>query len=281
VFEVFGSYAVSQPQSADVDFDAKSSQLGFSYIIPLPSFHSIKHEVSLGVDFKNSNNNLLFGGTNIFAAETDIFQTRLSYLAREYDSKGATTLQASIYYSPGGLNAENSEAAFNQARTFAEPEYFYGRVNLQRTHKLPWNLTLVATAAGQLSSTNLLASEQFSLGGATTVRGYEESIANGDRGWLGSLEVYSPSISPLRKIWAESPSDELKFLVFFDAGGVANDHLLPGEPSYRGLAGIGAGLRYRITTRLTVRFDYGWRLQDLADFETDDSRAYLSVLLSY
>src|SRR4029453_7135193 len=155
--------------------------------------------------------------TNIFASDSEIFQFRLNYLARQFDSTGATSAQASLFYSPGGVTPDNTDPAFEQERAFAEANYFYGRLTLQRTQKLPWNLTLVATAAGQLSSDNLLASEQFSFGGATTVRGYEESIANGDRGWLGSLEIYSPPMLALRRIWTEAPEDELKFLVFFDA----------------------------------------------------------------
>ena len=127
----------------------------------------------------------------------------------------------------------------------------------------------------------LLASEQFSLGGGTSVRGYEESIANGDQGWFGSLEVYSPPLSVMRRLRAEAPEDELKFLVFVDAGGVSNVHRLRAERSHQTLAGVGAGLRYRINTRFNLRFDYAWSLIDIADIEIDDSRAYLSASLSY
>lgn len=281
VLDFYGSYAQSQPEEADVDFDAKSLQLGSFYTIPLPSIRGIKHDVSLGLEFKQSNNNLLFGGTNIFASDSEIFQFRLSYLARQFDTHGTTAAQASLYYSPGGVTPDNTDSAFEQERAFAEANYVYGRLTIQRTQKLPWNLTLVATAAGQLSSTNLLASEQFSLGGATTVRGYEESIANGDRGCLGSIELYSPPISVLKRIQPNAPEDELKFLVFFDAGRVASVHRLPGEPVSRGLAGVGGGVRYRITTRLTARFDYAWGLRDIPDFDTDSSRAYISVSVSY
>jgi hemolysin activation/secretion protein len=281
VLELYGSYARSQPTDADVDFDAKSLQLGALYTIPLPSLQGIKHDISFGAEFKQSNNNLLFGGTNIFESDSEIFQFRLSYLARQFDSRGSTTVQASLYYSPGGITPDNTDSAFEQERAFAEANYVYGRLTLQRTQKLPWNLTLVATLAGQLSTDNLLASEQFSLGGATTVRGYEESIANGDRGWLGSLELYSPSISVLNRIRPGAPEDELKFLIFFDAGGVASVHRLPGEPAHREVAGVGAGLRYRINTRLSVRFDYGWSLRDIPELDIDNSRAYVSVSLSY
>jgi hemolysin activation/secretion protein len=139
----------------------------------------------------------------------------------------------------------------------------------------------MATVAGQLATDNLLASEQFSLGGATSVRGYDESIANGDRGWLANLELYSPPISLLNRIRANAPEDEFKLLVFFDAGGVSSIHRLPGELAYRALAGAGVGLRYRIDTKLGVRFDYAWSLHELSGFDIDSSRAYLSVSLSY
>ncbi len=281
VLDLYGSYARSRPEDQDVDFDAESLQLGAMYTIPLPSRPWLKHELSLGVEFKQSNNNILFGGTNIFESFTDIFQFRLGYLARQNDTGGATSLQASLYYSPGGVTSDNNDAAFEQERAFAEAEYVYGRLTVQRSQKLPWKLTMVATASGQLASTNLLASEQFSLGGGTTVRGYEESIANGDKGWLASVEIYSPPTFLLRRLWPEAPEDELKFLVFFDAGGVSSVHRLPGEPGNRNPAGIGAGLRYHIGTRFIVRFDYGWALRDLEGFDIDSSRAYLSGTLSY
>jgi hemolysin activation/secretion protein len=281
VLELYGSYARSKPTDGSVKFDAESLQLGILYTIPLPSIRSIKHEVSFGIEFKEANNDLLFGGTNIFASSSDIFQYRLSYLARQADSSGSTSTQASVYYSPGGVTDENTDEAFQKGRPFAEADYFYGRVTIQRTQKLPWNLSAVATVAGQLSSANLLASEQFSLGGGTTVRGYEESVANGDRGWLASLEIYSPPLVVLRRLRPEAPEDELKFVVFVDAGGVANVDRLPEERSYQGVAGVGAGLRYRINTRFNLRFDYAWSLMEIPGLEIDDSRAYVSASLSY
>lgn len=281
VLEFYGSYARTRPDSVDVDFDAKSLQLGTGYTIPLPNFHGIKHDLSFGAEFKQSNNNILFGGANIFDSSTEIFQFRTSYLAREIDASGSTTAQAAVYYSPGGFTSENTDSAFEEQRAFAKADYFYGRVTLQRTQKLPWKFSLVATAVGQLANGNLLPSEQFSIGGATTVRGYEEGIAIGDRGWLGSIELYTPPVSVLSRIRKGAPDDELKLLVFFDAGGVSNVERLPGEDAYTGIAGVGAGLRYRINTRLSVRFDYAWSLENIPGFNIDSSRAHVSVSLSY
>jgi len=281
VLDFYGSYSSSQPDTVDTDFDATSLQAGILYTIPLPNFHGMKHEVSIGTDFKQSNNNLLFGGTNIFASDTDIVQLRASYQLRELDTFGATTAQAAVIYSPGGITSDNTDPAFDEQRAFAHADYLYGRLTAQRTQKLPWNLTLVATVSGQLANGNLLASEQFSLGGATTVRGYDETLANGDRGWLGSLELYSPPLSLLSRIRPGAPEDELKLLAFFDAGGVSNIDLLPGEDDYIGISGIGAGLRYRVNTWVSVRFDYAWSLQGVAGVDVDSSRGYISVSVSY
>ncbi len=217
---------------------------------------------------------------NIFDSTTNIFQFRVSYQARVNDSMGTTAAQASVYYSPGGFNSENTDSAFEEQRVFAQAEYVYGRVTLQRTLKLPWKMTVVATVAGQLAGGNLLPSEQFSLGGGTSIRGYEEAIANGDRGWLGSVEIQSPPIMILGRRYG-GPDDELKFLAFFDAGGISNVDRLPGEDSYIGLSGIGIGVRYRVSTRVGVRFDYGWKLQDIPSFDIDSSRAHISISLSY
>lgn len=281
VLEFYGSTARSQPQGLDVDLEAKSVQLGVLYTVPLPNLHGIKHDLSLGAEFKQSNNNLLFGGTSIFNSDTEIAQVRLSYQARYVDSKGATLIQASAFYSPGGITSGNTDSAFKQERAFADADYVYGRLTLQRTQNLPWKLSLMATIGGQLASGNLLASEQFSLGGATTIRGYEEGIVNGDSGWFGSIELYSPPTTVLSRFRPGTFEDELKLLAFFDFGGVSNVDLLPGEDRYSGVAGVGVGLRYRVNTWMSVRFDYAWPIQQIGGTETKDSRAYVSVTLSY
>jgi hemolysin activation/secretion protein len=281
VLEFYGSTARSRPENVDVDVDAKSTQLGLLYTIPLPNFHGIKHDLALGAEFKRSNNNLLFGGTSIFNSDTEIVQARLSYQARQVDGSGATTLQASAFYSPGDLTSNNNDEAFAGERAFAEAEYFYGRLTLQRTQTLPWKLSLVGTIGGQLASGNLLASEQLSLGGASTIRGYEEGALNGDRGWFGSIELYSPPTILLNRLRPGKFEEELKLLAFVDFGGVSNIDLLPGEDGYMGAAGAGVGVRYRVNTRVSVRFDYAWRLQAIDAVSTDPSRAYLSVTVSY
>ena len=53
---------------------------------------------------------------------------------------------------------------------------------------------------------------------------------------------------------------------FFDYGSGSNRNLLAGEQPETVLASIGAGVRYSISTHLSLRADYGWQLHNA---ETD------------
>ncbi len=264
---LLGSYAASKPLVDDLEVDATSTQAGMRYSIPLRGTANLRHELSLGVDWKRSNNSLLFGGQDVFGSGADVYQSRLGYQARVVDPVGVTSVAFGYVYSPGNLTNENSNEKFEESRAFATSDYMYGRADLQRLQKLPWKFSLRMLASAQLADGNLLASEQFSLGGYSTVRGYDESIANGDQGWLASVELRSPPLSILKIFKVKATDDELQFLVFYDIGSVGNVDLLPQEPSSTQLSSVGVGLRYRIGTYVTARMDYGWQLTEIDGLE--------------
>lgn len=99
---------------------------------------------------------------------------------------------------------------------------------------------------------NLPPAEQFQLGGTATVRGYEEGLLIGDRGWLASAEYQFPAVAG-----ADVAGAPVRGLLFADAGAAfpdrpggadADDYLysvglgvlasLPGGVSLRALAGF-------------------------------------------
>ena len=67
------------------------------------------------------------------------------------------------------------------------------RPQLSRTQVLPDNFTLYGNLAGQWANEPLLNLEQFELGGNASVRGYREGELYADTGWLGQLELRSPT----------------------------------------------------------------------------------------
>lgn len=276
-FTVFGSYAESQPELAGGLFtlEGRSWQLSGRYRLPLTARGGWTSDLTTGVDFKRSNNNLAFGGMQVFAEETDVVQAVAALAARRTDKRGTTTGELTLALSPGGLTDGNHTGAYQAARAGAQPDYVYARLELERIAKLSAGFFWRSRVTAQLASANLLGSEQLGLGGAAALRGYEEREANGDDGFVLVNELHGP---PLHL----TAGDHLDPLVFVDYGLVAPHDRLPGEPSRLTLASVGLGFRYNLRGNLNLRADYGWQLKDSGVSDgRRNSRGHLSVVLSY
>ena len=229
---LFGSYAQSQPVLADGIFalDGRTWQVGARYHVPLAGDGAVwTRSCTLGVDFKRSNNNLSFGGTQIFAQENDVIQGIAVFSVSHPDRHGMTTGDLTLALSPGGLTAGNHPRAYQGARSFARPDYGYARLELERRTKLPAGYFWVTRGIAQLASANLLGSEQLGLGGASSLRGYEDREANGDNGFVLVNEIHIPPFPVLGAIARGRMNDRLDPLVFLDYGVVASHERLPGE----------------------------------------------------
>ncbi|MEJ1971408.1 MAG: ShlB/FhaC/HecB family hemolysin secretion/activation protein [Lacunisphaera sp.] len=273
----FGSYAESQPELEGGFFDltGRSWQVSARYQVPLVARGGWTSEFTGGVDFKRSNNNLSFGGTQVFAEETDVVQAILALSTRHADKRGTTTAELTVALSPGGLTDGNHTAPYQIARAGARPDYAYALLEIERVTNLPHGWSWLVRGTGQLASTNLLGSEELGLGGARSLRGYEDREANGDDGLVLVNELHGP----LLRVIADGRLDPL---VFFDCGVVASHDPLPAEPSHLDLASAGVGLRYNLGGHFSLRADYGWQLKDSGVSDgRRDSRGHISVVLSY
>ena len=278
--EFSGVYAESKPQMADgFNLTGESWQVGARYLIPLPKIDRLQHEISIGYDFKFTNNNLQFGGVQIFDTPVEISQFGLGYRASLPDQWGNTSLSLNGYWSPGDMSGDNNDRSFNATRVGSDSQYVYGTLGLDRVTRLPYDFTLASSAYGQLSDGNLQGTEQFLLGGYSTVRGYDELVTSGDRGFLIRNEVYTPSMSLLNLLGVKQCNDILQFLAFHDIGVAEVADALPGEGKNIELQSAGLGLRWQIQKNLAIRFDYGWQLEDVG--LPDSSRAHLGVTASY
>ena len=98
--------------------------------------------------------------------------------------------------------------------------------------------------SAQYSPDLLISGEQFGLGGAYSLRGFEEREVTGDKGMQATVEVYAP---PLKY--------KVQLLGFVD-GGVLN--VGSGDKTgvrSESLASIGLGLRWSWGNNLGVSFD--------------------------
>ena len=280
IFQISGTYSDSRPDiGTGFDLKGQSWQLGAHYIVPLRGTKHFSHELNAGFDFKSTNSNLQFGGTQVFQTPVEIGEFSLGYSGTLKDQWGSTSFALTGYWSPGGMGSHNNDTDFAAARQGSKADYFYATLALDRTTKLPLGCTWSLSARGQFSEGNLQSTEQFLFGGQSTVRGYDELSANGDQGALMRNEIYAPSFSVWKLAGGKRAQDQFQFLAFHDLGYTEVKHALLGENKGTTLQSAGIGARWQIRNNLSAHFDYGWQIDDIG--LKDKSRAHVGVTLSY
>ncbi|WP_415750348.1 ShlB/FhaC/HecB family hemolysin secretion/activation protein [Burkholderia sp. BCC1988] len=267
--ELFGSFARSTPRLPDSYAQSGiSAQISFRYDRRLPSVGAWQQQVQAGYDFKRSNNDLEFGGFQVFNANTHVHQFVFAYDATKHDTSGDTHLNVTLVASPGRLDRDNGADAFDASRLGATPRYQYLQLAMHRDLPLgASNFTWSTRAQAQWTGNTLLPSEEMSLGGDATVRGYEPYAAQGDRGWNVQTELRAPAFGV--------GIGSLEPFAFFDAGHVWNRIVQPTELNNVSLASIGAGVRFQADRFVSVRGTLGFPLRAVAP---NGSRAPLAEI---
>lgn len=250
--ELFGVYAQSTPRLPDsYGQSGISAQASIRYDWLLPSNGDSNQQIQFGYDFKRTNNDLEFGGFQVFNSNVHVHQFLASYSISKPDDFGLARGNITFVASPGGLDGDNSDAAFTTARQGATARYAYLQLGGQHDFALGAGFALSARGTFQWTPNTLLPSEELGLGGDTSVRGYDPYVVLGDRGWNLQTEVRTPGIPIGASSIAMQP------FVFFDAGHAWNRIDQPAEASNGSLLSVGAGLRVQWSRYVDLRGTYG------------------------
>ncbi|MFN7176885.1 MAG: ShlB/FhaC/HecB family hemolysin secretion/activation protein [Thermaurantiacus sp.] len=282
---VFGTYQRTSPDLGPfLGLVGKSYQLSPRFVIPVFARAGARGQLTIGYDYKETDNNLLFGGISIAPEATQIHQAVVDFTATTSWAGGIFSSSNTLHLSPGGIGSRNTDAAFQpgpgQSGTpFAKASYVYLRSTLtQRTPLGATGAELVTRLVGQVSSANLLPSEQLSAAGPGFVRAYDPNAVIGTRGVLFSQEFWSP---PFAIFGGPRLDDRMQLGGFIDAGAVGNPDRLPDERKWRRTASVGAMGRYRVGPWLDIRLDYGTQLRRQPGLASRENLGFLSVTLGY
>ena len=282
---VFGNYQRAVPNvGQDFGLIARSGEAGAHYNVALRRTASLVHTLALGYDFKATNNNLDFGGTNISRTNAEIDQFPLTYTATLLDGHGSTALATSLVFSPGHITPNNNSSAFQPAgeqsgRPFASARYVYWRSDLTRLTKLPAGMTWAARLAGQVSSANLLYTEQLAGGGLDILRGYDPNSVLGDEGVMLSNELRSPAIK--KQTGETAWLGQLQPFIFWDWANMSSVHDVAGAVNHISAASIGAGAHYNLRSHIVATVEFGRQLQHLPFADSRDQLVSFSLLTAY
>lgn len=288
------AYIRAEPQlyGGAIEQDGKTITADFRYTIPI-KIKEHAGEVYGAFNYKQSNNNLGWSGdVAFFNTTTDIFQFSAGGSLVIRDRRGAWGLGGSFTFSPGNINNRNTTEAFDasrfdprldSARFGASATYAYVSLSGQRLLNLGKGWDLLSRGVVQAAQTNLLASEQLSIGGASTIRGYDENQFSGDQGFVLSTDLLLPAFkAPVPLLSKKRGPLEGRFLAFVDTGDTAARTKFSTDGRRYSLTSAGIGVRMNFSSNFAFSADYGWQLNRLpAAIQNDHSRGHIRVSLAY
>jgi hemolysin activation/secretion protein len=228
----------------------KGQVVGLRAIIALPPQKNFYHSVSLGIDYKHFDQDLMIGGTDTPSLITYV-PISAAYSAVWSATGYETDFNASV--TADSREIGSSEAESDNDRFGADGSFVYFRGDLSHTRDFANGVQGFAKVQGQISDKPLVNSEQFSGGGLGTVRGYLESEELGDNAVLGSAELRTPSLTEL----LGKGVDEWRFYLFGEGGILSIDQALPEQRSTFELASTGVGTRLGLAKHYNGSLDLG------------------------
>jgi hemolysin activation/secretion protein len=226
--------------------------LGSRAVITLPTRENFFHTISVGLDYKHFDQTVSLSGSG-FASPVTYFPVVASYGATFQNEKFTTQLNASVTYNLRPLSSNPTD--FDNKRFDASASFTHLNADLSHTQELPEGIQLYGKIQGQVADGPLVSSEQFSVGGLDTVRGYLESEVLGDNGIVGNIELRSPNVGEMlqKEVKDETGQgaprfvtfNEWRFFGFADAGTVIVLRPLPEQQSKFDVWSYGIGTRFK------------------------------------
>lgn len=274
--QLSGTYSNSNVQAlAGAGVFGKGFTTSLTGTMQLPSWDDIAQTFFAGIAFKHNVNDTLFPGfpatfcnrpNKSGRACSDYWPIDAGYTLTQQTADETLTASAQVTLGIRGLGG--GVASFENNRAFARSNFT--KLNLDATYlrNLPWDMRLSVTVSGQVSDQALLATEEFSAGGLSSLRGYLQSEALGDEGYFADFELLSPSLVPYISDWigqnwiGHDVLDDWRFFIFSDNAAAWVLDSLPAQRSVFPLNSIGVGSQITLLSHLDGNVSMGMPMRN-------------------
>lgn len=278
--EIFGDIANGEVVEGDfADFDFRNELASYGVALIQPVWHSLENELSLTVELERRTSRLTFDDSIPLALETargsdSRIRLLLLRLHADWIHRGVRDVVSIGLRTTIGLDAwnatspnETSTTTFpSNGPTLADAEFTSWLLQMQYARRVDTFLGYgewVTRGDLQLATGSLFALESFSMGGASTVRGYNENAVVTDNGVLGSVEFRMPVLP------ASLRPHELRLAPFLDGGFAWDDSEKYAARYDQFYMSAGLGLLYRYAERFEMKAYWGKPFLHSASFNDD------------
>jgi hemolysin activation/secretion protein len=255
----------------------KGHSYGVSAIYNLPASDNWANSFSFGVDFKDFDEQLRLGSSND-QVPLKYAPFTFGYNGYRYSEQSSLGLGLNLVVGTRAFFGYGSDSQeFEYKRYKASPSFavLKGDANYTYTFANDWQS---ATKGGfQLASGPLVSNEQYSAGGATSVRGYLAAERTGDEGILFSQEMRTPSLAKFLGSYVQ----EWRFYAFAEGARLRLQKPLAEQEDEYSLASVGLGTRASLSKWLSGSLDWGYPLLDGPNTQKQDSRLHFSVQATF
>ncbi len=246
-----GLYGVTN-LGADLDplaIEGEQYELEAGLRYPLIRTRPITLVASASFEFSELENDILAGSTTLTNDNLRIFTIGLDGLMR--DSTGFTAIGLNVRQGSSILGASQRNDAF-LSRADGNPEGTVAFGSIERDQEIYAGFSANVLAEGQFAWSQLLASQEYQLGGTGIGRGYDPSELSGDHGFgiAAELRYTRPMDFVPLALLSEST---VQVYGFYDYGRVFN--IGAGIPDVADLSSYGGGLRFDLPYQVFVELE--------------------------
>lgn len=227
-----------------IEATGRGSTYGAHYQKNLVNSAARRQMIDLGIDRKNYKNaqDYSYYNTPFFQNGTDFDVTTLSMTYLD----AFRTKNNAFSYSLGLVgNIDDQGERYRAYRANSDDHYLLWTAGLNYQHRTDSDWLFGIKAHGQYTQSSVVTTEQLGAGGMYSVRGFKERVLSGDKGFVGSLEIYTPAIAKHHR-----------FVLFSDFARLCNTNPGYGELRNESIASVGIGYRLYDLNGLSVTLDY-------------------------
>ena len=237
----------------------KGAVYAVRYNLGLAKWGDVEHRLTYGLDYRAYQNNVNpVGGVVNLVPDITVHPFSVTYQASLKQEQREMSAFVSFVQNIEGMN-DGTDDIFKKARFQAGTagyRLFRFGGSYSRSIVGEWQARIRLDA--QYSDDSLVTGEQFAIGGADNVRGFNERFTSNDKGYRTNWEIYSPDWAKALG-WSDS---RLRFLTFYDTGVTYRNQEQPGELEAASLDSWGIGLRFSHKNYFTARIDLSHVLHD-------------------
>ncbi len=246
---------------------------GVRVIVPLPGGRDYFNNLTYGIDYKNFKEGLNLVGSDTLNTPITYYPFSLRYDLTRRSLRSITSYGIGTTF---GLRGLNDQSEFDDKRIYSKANFIYLSGDIQRRFPIDAGFRGKIKVSFQYTDSPLISNEQFTAGGAESVRGYYESQALGDDAIQASVELHTPYLGA--RSW-KSVRD-FYALWFVDAAKLWVLESLPGQAKGYELSSSGIGMRLKVA-HINIALDAAYPFKAASTVKKGDVRVHFRLAYEF